>query len=153
MDIDEFLLARWAEVEQAALDAGHSPQTKTRQREWTAQLTEWPGGEHPFLDGVKVIDRNGVAVFIANGGSRAIHAALHDPAAVLADIAMKRAILAEHPQVPADRLDNGPQTGCRTCHVDSHCGETMAEGLCETVRHLAAPHSAHPDYNPDWSLS
>lgn len=95
-DIAAFLTARLDEDEAAAKAAGFSQQSKTRQRHWTAhQPTEGPGGEVPFLFGVKVTDTIGIGVFIANGGDRAEHVARHDPARVLADVSAKRAMVAE----------------------------------------------------------
>jgi len=142
MDIDEFLLARWTEREQTARLACNGTNGQWHVTNQERQIEADDFGKFVIYD---------------EGGHnehQAAHIALHDPAAVLADIAAKRAILAEHPQVAADRPHkDGPQTGCRTCHADTHCGEIEARGLCETVRHLATPDATHPDYNPDWSLS
>lgn len=150
-DVVAFLIARLAEDEQIARDAGFSQQSKTRQQEWIAQATEWPGGEHPFLDGVKVTDRMGIATFVANGGARAEHVARHDPARVLAEVAAKRAILAEHKHAPATE----PSTddfGCQICAYDRGDCVLYGWGWCNTVRLLAAPYADHPDYDPAWRV-
>ena len=64
------------------------------------------------------------AVFIAD----------NDPAYVLQDIAAKRRIIELH-FVDAEGY-------CDTC-VERH--------PCPTLRHLAAPFSSHPDWQPEWN--
>lgn len=159
MDIVEFVMARLAEDEQIARDAGFSPQSKTRQREWTAQPSEWPGGEHPFLDGVKVTDRAGARVFIANGESRAIHAARQDPERILAEVAAKR----QHLELWRDacerrdralKLAESKQPLMQKAAISARA---EANGLCEALGRIllldARIYAAHPDYNPPWSLT
>lgn len=141
--IVRFVTACLAEDEQIARDAGFSLQSKTRQREWTAHPTEWPGGERPFLDGVKVTDRVGIAVFIANGASRALHAARHDPADVLARIAATRAAVALHGTYDTDpclKLEDGAWWN------------PELYGPCNTLRLLVSGFAARPGYEQAWGV-
>lgn len=73
------------------------------------------------------------------------HIALHDPAAVLTDIAAKRAILAIHKQ-PGWAVD---QFACRACSAE---GEYPGAGRypCPTVRALASAYSHWPGYLEEW---
>lgn len=69
-----------------------------------------------------------------------------DPA-VLADLDAKDAVLDEHPDV-----NDGD---CGTC-VDgrwgypTHGGSSPQRYPCRTLRHLAVPFAAHPDYDERW---
>jgi len=69
-----------------------------------------------------------------------------DPA-VLADLDAKLAVLDEHPDV-----NDGD---CGTC-VDgrwgypTHGGSSLQRYPCRTLRHLAVPFAAHPDYDERW---
>lgn len=77
-----------------------------------------------------------------------------DPAHRLRDIALKRAILAEHAQVRADsdEEDEEGATGCRVCDWDRDCGEVRPAGRpCVTARQLGTEFSDHPDYRPGWA--
>lgn len=70
----------------------------------------------------------------------------------LADIALKRAILAEHKLVPAGYQGEGilpGEYGCSTCDV--HEDGTDPNGVCKTVRLIAAIWSGHPDYQQEWA--
>lgn len=82
------------------------------------------------------------------------HIATWNPARVLAEIATKRAILAEHTHGPAIQQDHGQTDdfGCRTCHNDVHCGETIAHGWCDTVRLMAAVYADHSDFDGAWRV-
>lgn len=66
-----------------------------------------------------------------------------DSARVLAEVAAKRAILAEHPKL----WDDDPSV-CRVC--EDRTRHDAAEWLCWTVRLLASCWSDHPDYDPSW---
>ena len=71
---------------------------------------------------------------------------------VLRDIALKRAILAEHQHVMADAVTSrGPESfGCRTCDCIPDEG-TYGGGWCATVRQLGTEFSDHPGYKPGWA--
>jgi hypothetical protein len=177
LEIFEFIDARWKEAEQLAREASGSTvvgspghwEPSPAGDEWEATLSEHNDEElcvalRPRLPrppeptsgywGAIVSTRPDQRERDTLSPMAAFrHAALHDPASVLADIAAKRAILAEHEQVPVswpyDATD--PKAGCKTCHVDTLCGLVNAEGLCQTVRLLAMPHNAHPGYKPEWA--
>jgi hypothetical protein len=69
----------------------------------------------------------------------AVHIARHDPAAVLADLAAKRRIVARH--IPAQV---GPRAGI-DCFMD---GDLYP---CEDLRLLALPYAAREGYDPAWA--
>jgi hypothetical protein len=56
------------------------------------------------------------------------HVARHDPARVLADVAAKRALIADATDVPTISMRRA-------------------------LKRLAAPYADHPDYNPRWSVT
>lgn len=76
------------------------------------------------------------------------HAARHDPAAVLRDVAAKRGMIRLAFQHAA-KIDG--EWGC------CHSAEQIEAGLCEygpeleLLQLLAAPYAAHPDYRPEWA--
>ncbi|ACU71874.1 hypothetical protein Caci_2965 [Catenulispora acidiphila DSM 44928] len=81
----------------------------------------------------------------------------HNPARVLREVAAQRQQLAEHEHVPAVRQSDNHlyDFGCRTCHNDPDCGETLGFGWCKTVRLMAEPFDEHPDYDrydPAWRI-
>ena len=79
------------------------------------------------------------------------HIVANNPAVVLADLDAKLAILDEHPttaDVIAEKPDGLHGFGCATCHHDE--GWTIGYGWCRTLRLLAAPFAAHPDYDERW---
>lgn len=69
------------------------------------------------------------------------HIVRYSPAAVLADLASKRAIVALHG--PHAELCYWTNDGWRT-----HDGE-----VCDTLCLLAAPFAFHPDYDPAWAVA
>jgi hypothetical protein len=69
---------------------------------------------------------------------------------VLADIAAKRAILAEHApeKAPVHGATPGrPPFKCLRCHGDD---DPWASGYCRTILLLAVPFATHPDYQEGW---
>lgn len=68
---------------------------------------------------------------------------LNDPAAALADLAAKRAILALH---------DLPEHYCPLPVVPGRHGQlwTPEEGPCWTLRLLTEPYAGHPDYRQEW---
>lgn len=80
------------------------------------------------------------------------HAARHDPARVLREVTAKRAILDTHQHVPAVQQndEHGYAFGCQTCHADTHCGETMGLGWCDTLKALAEIFADRPGHK--WAL-
>lgn len=68
------------------------------------------------------------------------------PARVLADIAAKRAIMAEH----GDTHEcSGPSGGLT---FDPALQGDDWGGPCNTLRHLASPYAEHPDFDPAWRV-
>lgn len=96
------------------------------------------------------------------------HAARHDPASVLADIAAKRQIVALHPHTTIRqdageaRLRNmyGPhwekrlirldEPYCDTCHVEDGVIESDDGRPCLTLRLLASPYASRDGYKESW---
>ncbi len=78
----------------------------------------------------------------------AIHIARYDPARVLAEVAAKRAILAEHEPEPWG--DPHPELSrCAPGHGDGGSG-WWTTWPCIEVRAIAAVYSDHPGYRPEW---
>lgn len=134
--IAAFLHARLDELEQKARAAGD--ETTTWYLNAEDNLHEEPGSPvacGPYGGG---IDPEGE------------HIAAHDPAFVLADIAAKRRIVAEHHLVPAAAPQPAePAHGCETCHSHSEYS-VGAFGPCTTLKLLALPFAQHPDYQETW---
>lgn len=140
MDIAEFLEARWAE--RAAVAKG-APGWK---------LEHWTAIKYASKDSGRNwrVDAEPRCVVDAVAAEDAEHIALNDPAAVLADIEAKRAILAEHrPSYPVTYPKPSGQPTCTTCHDGGFDWEPPA-WPCRTVRLLIAPFAAHPDYDQTW---
>jgi hypothetical protein len=68
------------------------------------------------------------------------HIARHDPARVLADVAVKRRIV--------DRCQNSHETMPSWGSEDYPGGERS--GLYQAVQLLALPYAGHPDYREEW---
>lgn len=155
-DIVEFLAARLDEDEIAIKAMG----VEGAGRWWVGQRFDGsldPEGSTVFVD-VRRSDGLGYIHLGTPGmfaGPTAIHIARHDPARVLREVAAKRKLLAEHKHVPAVQSEAAHvyDFGCQTCHVDTHCGETMGLGWCETVRLMAGVYNQSPDYDPTWRVS
>lgn len=171
MEIVEFLMARLDEDEQVARDASGDTivgqpgawEPSPAGDEWEATCTDGydeellvalrPGlPRPPDIRGGRwgaIVstnpDRRGQNEASPMGAFR--HAARHDPARVLREVAAKRAIIEQHPNV-----NDGD---CGTCVVGAwgyptHGSSRPASWPCPTLRHLAAPHAEHPDYNESW---
>lgn len=155
-EIVAFIKAQMAIDEQLARDAG-----ATR----SGKIASWwvdcgcPGrlaDEHADACWDRRVEGDNIVLYDEGGHDedQARHIARHDPARVLGEVEAKRAILAEHEHVPAVQQSDAHryEFGCRTCHNDPDCGETLGLGWCETVRHMAAPFGDSPGYNPAWRL-
>jgi hypothetical protein len=98
----------------------------------------------------RIVDGHGHVIVYDEGSpgyAEAAHIVSVDPKHRLADIALKRAILAEHKHVETGGL--APAFGCRICHADRDYG-INGEGWCATVRQLGAEFADHPDYDESW---
>ena len=96
--------------------------------------------------------------------AEAEHMARHDPAAVLADIAAKRAVLELHAIVwrditwlereddqLAEAIDELPVCGlCVPRHSSFQSRDAVPEGPCRTIRLLATGYTERPGYDPEW---
>lgn len=104
-------------------------------------IADEPHGYHPLVGRLGICRRWNRSVsdmFFAR------HIAYWDPARVLADIAVKRSVLAEHESY------GGYGEHCRTCH---HPHDQLAAGApspCLTVRLLAQPYSGRPGWRQEW---
>jgi hypothetical protein len=130
MDLVEFLLARLAEDEQAALAAA-APHKAAR--EWW--VDPWYDGTGDRAD---IRTRLGI-ITSGTGGFEAVpaeHVARHDPARVLAEVEAKRRIVDAF--VRHDEESSDP---CESC---------WAQGLGEALRLLALPYADHPECHPSW---
>jgi len=81
------------------------------------------------------------------------HAARHDPARVLREVAAKRAILDEWEDTSGRRyhLPEGVSEG--RDDDERLRDDAVAEAMDTVIAHLAAVYSGHPDYRPEWALS
>ncbi len=111
---------------------------------------QWAAIEHAD-DGWLIVDEH--HDLVANvrperswDGGAAAHIADTDPAHRLADIRLKRAILAEH---GPDERD--PEL-CRTCHVAERgwAVPVPAERPCATARQIGTEFGDHPEYKEEW---
>lgn len=73
---------------------------------------------------------------------------IYDPAQRRADIALKRAILAEHKHAKSE-WPGTPDFGCQICHYHDEYGQ-QGYGWCATVRQLGTEFAGHPDYDESW---
>lgn len=81
-----------------------------------------------------------------------IHMRRWSPENVLADIAAKRAIMADH-----ERIEDWRPI-CARCFKEhgwpeSMWEDTMHEWPCPTIRLLAQPYVEHPDFDTAWRVS
>lgn len=77
------------------------------------------------------------------------HIARHDPARVLAEIAAKRAIVADYQIV---RANNAIEKANDGDEVRAAARDLIAKSLRMVLRRLASVWSAHPDYDPAWRI-
>ncbi|WP_141746624.1 DUF6221 family protein [Streptomyces sp. LUP30] len=130
----EFLRARLDEDEALAREAPPGP--------WyigNAVDPTQPCSVHTF-PGVRLV-ADGLNWLVAE------HIARQNPSRVLADVAAKRAIVDEHPDV-----NDGDCGICVTGRwgYPTHGGSSPQRHPCRTLRLLAAPFAAHPDYDERW---
>jgi hypothetical protein len=75
------------------------------------------------------------------------HIAANDPAWVLADVAVKRAIVDAH----SGDQEGDPAHECPQPEPSGPGNYTAYEVGCHTLRLLALPDASHPDYRPEWA--
>lgn len=128
-EIAEFLRARLDEDEATAQAAAN--------RRWRAEdniISLYP--EH---------ENDGFLSWPTRADAR--HAALHDPARVLREVAAKRAILdlADEASGLDMAVDGDRRIGSRDTEAEPYLGDQI-------LRLLALSYSDHPDYQPHWKL-
>lgn len=144
-DLAAFLAARYDEAQALAEAATPGPWTAivhTTDDQGIIIDSHYPPGNGHILGSAIMSDDE------TRNRENAAHIAATDPAHRLRDIALKRAILAEHKHYPAFTPDEY-DFGCGVCHDNGDYG-VCGYGWCATVRHLGTEFSDHPDYRPEW---
>lgn len=160
MDLVTWLLAQYTEDEELARAAGEVRDSGAIAR-WERdcwhrhdpdeQAGDWRDDDCAAVDGdnIHIYDEGG------HGSPQAEHIARHDPAAVLADLAAKRAIVELH-KMEYDRF----------VHATPHCGACTTgwasveydvavieweDYPCQTLRLLGSALSHRDGYDPAWA--
>jgi Family of unknown function (DUF6221) len=137
VDIVEFLTARYDEDEALARDSMGGPWRCTKYaHHWVVTSPYDPHGVVTFED-------------IGHSRSTPEHIARHDPARVLADIAVKRQIVELH--APGGGPPPFKYVYCLTCGSGEPC-EYPTDWPCDTLKLLAAPYADHSDFDPSWAV-
>ena len=123
MTLTEFLLARIAEDEAAAMAAA------------------WDG--HSWIPEPCHVARSDTDVCVTTFASDAVHIARHDPPRVLRECIAKRRIVKIHTE-GLDDFDGSElySTGCDGCN--------SALWPCPTILALSLPYADYPDYLEEW---
>lgn len=145
-DLTAFLNARYDEAERMARAASMA---KPDGEEWHADAEPevWGPGA-----GTAVLRANGGPLAMAIGSYAADHIAACDPKHRVADIALKRAILAAHqPEPPSKYGTDVPRcAACLTRRGGWNEDWRADPWPCATVRQLGTEFSGHPGYRDDW---
>jgi hypothetical protein len=147
-DLAPWLQARYDGAEVAAKAATPGPWCvgESGEVETVAQYGT-PGYERPLR-----VTQDAEGITAAIDEADAVYVAALDPSWRLADIAAKRAILAEHP--PAEGWNYGTLDGqvCGRCCGEDSAGGRVGDGPypCRTVRLLAAEFCGEPGYLEAW---
>ena len=154
MELVEWLTAILDEDERVAL-AAMSPADwhrsgKSEPGVWTVDCSHWrmPAAERPPSHDLCCRVGGDITIYDEGGhtSEQARHIALHDPAAVLADIAAKRAIIALHKET-----DNND---CILCGWDDGYAEEPVihdAHPCPTLRALASAYAHREGYSQSWA--
>jgi hypothetical protein len=113
----------------------------------------WKAATHEAFS-VIVKDGAGDALIYDEGTpslEEAAHIARHDPARVLRDVAAGRAILAEYDEAAQSPYDLPEGVSEGRDDDERERDAYLIDVLDGVVRHLAAVHSDHPDYDPGWA--
>ena len=136
MTLTDFLLARIAEDEAAAQTV--PPLDYNIDMGGNRQDERW------MFDRALPSSADGMGNWSKNRGrADADHFSRWDPARVLAECEAKRRIVEIHREVPASDID---WSDCALCPT----GLTRTRWPCPTLRALALPYAAHPDYREEW---
>lgn len=138
-DFGRFLADRYDEADALARAASTSPKGK-----WGPRLDESIGGH--LLD-----DAGEIVVYDESAPSpwQFDHIAANDPAHRLADIKLKRAILALH-HPDGDKWPDCKECSCRGALAATDCGGTVP-WPCATARQLGTEFAEHPAYKEEWA--
>jgi hypothetical protein len=142
-DLTAFVKARLDDAERTVYSEGTPPKGVIA---WLTYLQ--PDGSMGYTTVASGGSADGL--WIADGGELPEPASVlvvYDPVRKLRDIALKRAILAEHKHAEA-ATGNGSGFGCQVCH--DYGDGIVACGWCATVSQLGTEFPDHPDYKPDW---
>ncbi|MBF6540768.1 hypothetical protein IU418_26530 [Nocardia farcinica] len=130
-NIVTFIEARLAEDEAAARKAADFPYDAPSDAPWVS---------------MQLRVRRGVAMTSDE------HFARHDPARVLRQAGVLRALVAGHDRDEWFEFDDETTGSCKAC--SSYCPEcrSLVRWPCGTLRMVAGVWRNHPDYRPEWAL-
>ena len=138
MTIEEFIRARLDEDERAVVAASVEYEGET----WTAAG-----------DSVNTITVSNIAATVEKTYSQGVaeHIARHDPARVLRQAGITRALVAGHTRDDWFEFADETTGSCKAC--SNYCPEcrSLVRWPCGTLRLIASIWSDHPDYLPEWS--
>jgi hypothetical protein len=150
-DLAAFYAARLDEDEAAAKAAAGPEWLEDGSPSLAVFARQWSEGDRPGVRGIAWCS-NGYDDDRANMA----HIARHDPARVLREVGAGRAILELHKpdRDPADQW-YGHDVRCEECGGITGSAASGERGFqrswpCTTLRHLAAVHNAHADYQQEW---
>lgn len=138
-DLVAWLRAQLDDDERAALGGRHNPSVGVLR--WTASHSR--GAEWLVGNGRELIGW-------VEGERDADHIARHDPARVLAEVDAKRRVLDLHAgDHECSTIRHGVDWDGQSVEEIDSCTWVLG-GDCSTVRLLALPYAAHPDYREEW---
>ena len=150
--IVEFLTARLAEDEQAASASGGDAWNIGLPAMTNPDLVTWPA-----FRTVTAPSRAGLRDHVCGSilAYDAAHIARHDPARVLADVAAKRAIVAEHRPYQEDPhavavIEDGVEWGVSL--LCDACAGRKPSWPCLNLLALARVWADHPEFDPAWKV-
>lgn len=147
MTLLEFLEARLAEDEAAACAATPGP---WEPREGAVYA---PDHRPKGYSGGSAVSRGSFTEGVLDHPVNAVHMARWDPARVLAEVELKRALIRFHAPNEVDgptmRINGKdqvvPDTNCTSCS-----DRNPPTWPCATIKLLALPYADHRDYQPEW---
>ena len=150
--LDEFLLARYEEIEKNARECAriYPPSWDLIDRGYTAYIT----ADKPNFMTVTTLNQEQAPAHDGWLGDYLRHIADNDPNYVLADITSKRAIVALHADGNADLRDDDEDEEddlpyyCTTC--EDRKRHDAAHWPCPTLLALAQPFADHHDFRKEW---
>jgi Family of unknown function (DUF6221) len=144
VDIVEFLTARYDEEAASARRAA----AVARGAEWASDIESAPGSCFLGSEGVRSFAQVGVSF---GAHSIAEHIAVHDPARVLADIAMRQRLVEAYPKLE-QRLAEIRKNDPATYSYDHAKYAGLREAAQAVLLQFASLYAEHPDYDPAWRI-